>query len=64
MKHMLVKAEVWIEVPGISEADSRWDGMMLLGSLLSKSYIDVRKIRMPDSPEPDVTGTLNFNKQT
>lgn len=71
---VIVKAEVWINVPTEldnnkcatndqkinAHIEAQYTGLMLLGSLLSDSFVDIRKIRMPDSTNPNDAGTLNF----
>lgn len=68
---MLVKVEVFVEVPidadhnesregQYTDLDAQWDTMNEIAWHLHDCP-GLRKIRMPDSPEPDITGTLTFD---
>lgn len=56
---MLIKAEIFVEAGDVDENDAQWNTMHGLASHLA-DYGGIRKVRMPDSPEPDVTGYIDF----
>lgn len=67
---MLIRAEVFVEMPDVDvevgreeELDNQWDVMRDLSWVCSEQKrLKIVKLRMPDSPEPDVSGTIEFDE--
>lgn len=65
----LVRAEVYVEIEEKAnddseevKADAEWNLMWDLQKRL-KDLPNIRKIRLPDSPEPDITGHIEMSQE-
>ena len=58
---MLVRIEVFVDMPGVDKIDSEFNAMSQISWVLAGSKMKVKSIRLPDSPEPDITGKVTFN---
>jgi len=64
---MIVRAEVFIEInktsdfPSADSPSTQFECMRRLAWRLENAH-DIVKIRMPDSPEPDISGYIEFDR--